>query len=282
MKLKNFNSYSEYYSKDPQNFEKKIALASTGGDHPLFENFSTFDDTLSTKKSVPVVIWGNFKFSSMNENFCSVVYNQKLIPSRNELSSKFSEEDFMPKVVKERGLVKKMNFPIIGISGEDEEEFKTYGKFKKSERFFDHFKEKIVPNSRFEVLVVDDKPIHVHKKIVNTPFDIDMVRWKHLEEAQLICKKVHSKYSPDFYVISLLESNGKLYLDSVTRNVNLTPVQSVRLYEAAYQKYYEAGLPQWFRKKAFEDHIKPYYSRKYYDSLLIKPTGVIDYKKYLD
>lgn len=282
MKLKNFKSYSDYYSKDHRNFEKKIALASTGGDHPLFENFSTFDDTLSVSKSVPVIIWGDFKFSNMNESFCSVVYNQGKVPTKSDLSSAFREEEFIPKLVNDRSLVKKMNFPVIGISGEEEEEFKTYGKFKKSERFFDHFKEKVVPNSRFEVLVIEDRPIHIHKKINNTPFDIDMIRWKHLDEAEKICQKVYSKYSPDFYVISLLEAKGKIYLDSVTRKVNLTPVQSVRLYEEAYRKYYESSLPNWFRKKAFDDHIKPYYIKKYYDSLLMKPTGTIDYKKYLD
>ena len=132
MKLKNFKSYSSHYSKDPKNFEKKIALASTGGESPLFDNYSTFEDTLSISKSVPVIIWGNFKFSNMNENFCSVVYNQKNIPSKGELSSAFQEEDFVPNIVKDRSSIKKMNFPIVGVSGEDEEEFKTYGQFKKS------------------------------------------------------------------------------------------------------------------------------------------------------
>jgi hypothetical protein len=282
MKLKNFKSYSEYYSKDPNNFEKKIALASSGSQHPLFENFSTFDDAITATKSVPVIIWGNFRFSSMNENFCSVVYNQGNIPSKKEISAVFKEEDFVPKVVKDRSLIKKMSFPITGVFGEEEEDFKTYGQFKKSERFFDHFKEKLVPTSKFEVLAVDGKPVHAHKKIINNSFDIDLTRWKHLGEAESICKKIHSKYSPDFYVVSLLEANGQLYLDSITRNIDLTPVQSVRLYEAAYRKYYETDLPYWFRKKVFEDHVKPYYIKKYYDSLLIKPTGTIDYEKYLN
>lgn len=282
MKLKNFKSYANHYSKDPKNFEKKIALASTNGESPLFENFSTFDDALNASKSVPVIIWGNFKFSNINENFCSVVYNQGNIPNKTELSSAFQEEDFIPKIIKDRSSIKKMKFPIVGVSGEEEEEFKTYGQFKKSEKFFDHFKEKLVPTSRFEILTVDGRPIHAQKKIVNTSFDVDLNRWKHLGEAENICKKIHSKYSPDFYVVTVLEANGNLYLDSITRNTNLTPSQGVKLYESAYQKYYETDLPSWFRKKTFEDHVKPYYVKKYYDSLLFKPTGVIDYKKYLD
>lgn len=282
MKLKNFKSYSNHYSKDPKNFEKKIALASTIGDSPLFENFSTFDDALNTNKSVPVIIWGNFKFSNINENFCSVVYNQGNIPNKEELSAAFREEEFIPKIINDRSSLKKTKFPIIGVSGEDEEEFKTYGQFKKSEKFFDHFKEKLTPTSRFEILTVDGRPIHAQKKIINTSFDIDLNRWKHLGEAENICKKIDSKYSPEFYVVTVLECNNKLYLDSITRNINLTPSQGVKLYESAYQKYYETSLPSWFRKKIFEDHVKPYYIKKYYDSLLFKPTSVIDYKKYLD
>ena len=282
MKLKNFKSYADHYSKDPKNFEKKIALASTNGESPLFENFSTFDDVLSASKSVPVIIWGNFKFSNINENFCSVVYNQGKIPNKEELSSAFQEEDFIPNIIKDRSALKKAKFPIIGVSGEDEEEFKTYNQFKKSEKFFNHFKEKLTPTSRFEILTVDGKPVHAHKKITNTSFDIDLNRWKHLGEAESICNKIHSKYSPEFYIVTVLEANGKLYLDSITRNTTLTPSQGVKLYESAYRKYYESDLPSWFKQKTFNDHVKPYYVKKYYDSLLFKPTGVIDYKKYLD
>jgi hypothetical protein len=283
MGLKDFNSYSQFYSKDPRNFEKRIALASTHGEVPMFENVSTVEDTFSLSKSVPVIMWGKFDLAEpgINESFCSVVYNQEKMPSKKEISSAFQEEEFIPKIVNDRSLVKKMKFPILGMSDDSEEEFKTYGQFKKSETFFDKFKEKITPSSRFEILVSGKEPIHVQKKIINTPFDLDMNRWKHLGEAEGICKKIHSKYSPDFYLLTLLESEGRLYLDSMTRDVSLSPAQSVNLYEAAYKKYYSSNLPSWFRKKMFDDHVKPYYVKKYYDSLLFKPTGVIDYKKYL-
>jgi hypothetical protein len=282
MKLKNFNNYSRFYSKDPKNFEKQIALASKFGDSPLFENVSNIDDTLNISKSVPVIMWGNFNLSNgVNEGFCSTVYNQTSIPTKSEISKAFQEEEFIPRIQSDRSIVKKMKFPIIAFNNDSEEEFKTYGKFKKSENFFNGFKEKIVPTSRFEVLVSDSEPIHVQKKINNTSFDVDLNRWKHLGEAQNISKKIDSKYSPEFYLVTLLESNGKLYLDSITRDTPLTPTQSVSLYESAYKKYYAAHLPSWFKKKMFEDHVKPYYSKKYYDSLLFKPTGVINYEKYL-
>lgn len=281
MKLKNFKKYSSFYSKDPKNFEKRIAFASsTHMDLSIFECVSTSDSALTIAKDIPVISWKNFSFG-INESFCSTVYNQGTLPHRKELVDAFKEEEFIPKIIKDRSLVKKMNFPIVGVFGENEEEFKTFGKFKKSETFFNHFKEKLVPTSRFEILVTKDEPIHVQKKINNTSFDVDLDRWKHLGEASNICNKIHSKYSPDFYIVNLLEANGQLYLESVNQDAQLTPSQGIKLYESAYQNYYQAGLPSWFKRKIFEDHVKPYYAKKYYDSLLFKPSGTIDYSKYI-
>jgi hypothetical protein len=285
MSLKNFKSYSSYYSKDPKNFEKKIALASSKlSNLPMFEVVNTIDSALQIPKDIPVIQWNNFSFSSnkVDESFCSTVYNQSTIPTRSELNSEFNGESFIPNKIVDRSLVKKMKFPIIGYSANGEDEFKTYGKFKKSEKPYNSFQEKRVPSARFEVLASGDSPIHVQKKINKTPFDIDITRWKHLGEASDICKKINDKWSPEYYVISLVESDGKLLLESINRSSDLTPSQGVKLYEDAYEDYYSAKLPSWFKTKMFDDHVKPYYKQKYYDSLLLKPSGVIDYKKYIN
>ena len=286
MKLKNFKEYSTFYSKDPKNFERRIVLASPKAkNNSIFETVLNFNDLLKVSKDTPVIAWNNFNLSStpkINENFCSTVYNQTHLPNHKEISSVFKEEPFIPKLNIDRQLVKKMKFPIIGITDDSEEEFKTYGKFKKSTSTFNHFKEKLTPSSRFEILVSGDSPIHVQKKINAVPFDIDMNRWKHLGEVEDICKKINLKYSPEFYNITLLESDGKLYLSSIDRDSDLTPSQEAKLYESAYESYYQSKLPSWFKKKLFEDHVKPYYIKKYYDSLLFKPSGVIDYGKYIN
>ena len=283
MKLKNFKSYSNYYSKDPKNFEKKIVLASNEGNSILFENITTLDEVLNIDRDTPVIIWENFSFSNnLHESFCSTVYNQSTLPTREDIQKKFKGESFLPNRVSNRELVKKMKFPIIGVIDGQEEEFKTYNKFKKSETFFNYFKEKLVPVSRIEVLVSNDEPLHAHKKINNTPFDINLSRWKYLDQVEEMCKKINLEYGPQYYIINLLESNNKLFLESITRNTKLTPTQSTKLYESAYLNYYASQLPSWFKQKIFEDHIKPYYIKKYYDSLLLKPTGTIDYSKYLD
>ena len=285
MKLKNFKNYSIYYSKDPKNFEKKIALASPiAKDLEMFEVVNTIDDVFQVSKDIPVITWNDFKFSDnkIDESFCSTVYNQKSLPSRSELNSEFKGTQFIPNIVTNRSDIRKMKFPIIAKSDDSEEEFKTYGKFKKSEKSFDSFQERRVPTSRFEILVSGESPIHVQKKVNQTPFDIDMDRWKHLGEASEICKKINLKWSPEYYTISLTESNGLLYLESIGRSSTLTPAQGVKLYESAYEDYYSAKLPNWIKKKMFTDHVKPYYKQKYYDSLLLKPSGVIDYSKYID
>lgn len=285
MKLKNFKKYSTFYSKDPKNFERKIAIASKSlAKLPMFEVVDTLDSALQISKDIPVIQWNDFNFSSnkVDESFCSTVYNQSKIPTNSELNSEFKEEDFIPKIISDRSLVKKMKFPIFAKSENGLDEFKTYGKFKKSENQYSSFQEKKTPSSRFEVLVSGESPIHVQKKINKTPFDIDLNRWKHLGEASNICKKINDKWSPEFYIINLLEADGKLYLESINRSSDLTPTQGVKLYESAYEDYYCSKLPSWFKTKMFDDHIKPYYKQKYYDSLLLNPSGVIDYKKYIN
>jgi len=285
MKIKNFNDYSNFYSRDPKNFEKRVALISHRvGEKSLFEKLSEMESLFTINRDLPVIVWNEKGplLPEINEHFKGSVYNTESLPSSREILDVFKEEPFVIKKVSDRSLVKKMNFPIIGVRGDSEDEFNTYGKFKKSERQFDFFKEKILPSSRFEVLASGKTPIHVHKKINKTPFDVDIKRWDHLDAAKNICSKVSEVCSPEFYIISLIESNGKLYLESINRDQDLTPPQEFSLYEAAYSKYYRSSLPNWFKKKAFNDHVKPYYAKKHYDSLLFKPTGVIDYKKYID
>ena len=285
MKLKNFDSYSRAYSKDPSNFEYRIALAS-----PVLENLVVFkvvrtaNEAFSLNGDIPVILWNNFSFSSgeINENFCSQIYNQGNVPSIAKISDDFEEESFIPKRIKDRSLVKKMKFPISGFNNAGKVDFTTYGKFKKSEDKFDFFQEKPTPISRLEVLVSGKSPIHLHKKINGIPFDIDLRSSKKLDEIEEICKKIGEKYSPEFYSMNLLETAKGLVLESLGLDSILTPAQGLKLYETAFENHYQTALPNWMKKKLFDTHVKPYYQKRYYDSLLIKPKGIIDYKKYID
>jgi hypothetical protein len=284
MKLKKFGEYSKYYQKDPKNFEKRLIFADPAL-HELaaFRVVNTIDEVLEVSDNTPVITWNNFNFSGkVEESFSSIVYGQNKIPTSHDLEDAFAEEPFIQKTISDRRGVKGLSFPIIAKNDQESEEFKTYGKFKKSEKEFDKFQEKPIVVSRFEVLVANGEPIHAQKKINKFPFDIDLARWKYLNEAANICKKIDNKWSPDYFIVSLTESNGKLYLESLNRSSRLTPTQGVALYESAYESHYNSQLPQWFKKKLFTDYSKPHYKKQYYDSLLLKPVGVLNYSKYLD
>lgn len=283
MRLKNFDSYSRAYLRDPKRFSQQVAIASpTAESLGMFRVIKTANEAFSLDQDLPIIPWNNFSFSTgtINENFHNVIYNREPLPDSRQVRQDFKDSSFFPQTVRDRSLVKKMKFPIVGINREGETDFKTYGKFKKSEARFDEFQEKLTPLARFEILAAEDRPLHAQKKINGIPFDVSVSTFKYLDEAVEICKRINEKYRPDFYLVSLLESNGKVYLESVSRDCSLTPSQGIKMYEAAYEKHYNSKIPNWFRKEMFDSHVKPYYKKRYYDSLLLKPTGIISLEKY--
>ena len=59
MKLKNFDNYTKFYSKDPLRFEKRVALASNLDSHPLFEKISNLEEMANLDREVPLIMWDN-------------------------------------------------------------------------------------------------------------------------------------------------------------------------------------------------------------------------------
>jgi hypothetical protein len=284
VKLKKFKDYSLAYSKDPKNFEKRVGLACPKGSGiDVFEKIKTPFEIKSTSAETPIILWNGFTFTTdtLNENHLNY-FNVSELPSDSNLLNDFKHEGFVPKSVTNRREVKGLKFPITGISDDFKEDFKTYGKFKKSEKNFSKFQEKILPNTRFDVLAFKNSPIHVQERINGLGFDVDMGRFDHMDSINNIVEKLSKKYSPEFYQICLLEANGKLYLESITRSSNLSPSQSAKMYESAYENYYASKLPSWFKNSIFETYVQPYYKARAYDALLIKPKNSIDFKKYLN
>lgn len=284
MELKNFKSYSRNYSKDPKTFEKRVAFASNQVDViEIFDSINNPLDANTIPREVPLIVWEDFSFAStdLNEGFNSFVWNHSQLPTFSKVEEALGHTQFFPKKITERQLVKKMKFPIIAKVGDHQEEFKTYGKFKKSNLQFESFTEKPVPTSRFEVLAFGKSPLHIEKKINQFPFDVDTSRFKHLAKIEELCQKLDKEFSPQFYKVSLIEKGDSIFLESISREGKLSPVQAVKMYEAAYSDHYRAALPAWYRRSLMENHVIPYYQKKHFDALLIKPTGVIDYSKYL-
>ena len=284
MKLKKFNEYAAFYSKDPKNFEKKVCFACSEGTVPdVFTHVNDSADSKFTNTDVPVILWNNFNFqkSPLNES-STFLFNSKGLPQFDEVSSKLKGADFLPKSTNERSQVKGLKFPIFGVDGENKTEFKTYGKFKKGEQRFPTFTEKIVPQTKFNVIAFKGEPIHIQEKINKLGFDVDPTRFKYTNSVKNIIESLNAEYPLDFYHAELLESNGKLYLNSLDTSINLSPSQSIKMYEKAYEEYFASHLPGWFKKQIFESHVKPYYAKRYYDAALIKPNHSIDFKKYVD
>lgn len=272
MKLRKFQDYLELHSKDPKNFEKKVIFR---GNQKCLDIFRTNEDLVQAETGLPTITWGESE--TANENF-----QHGTIPTMEKIYSDFAGENFLPKSTLDRAKVKEMKFPILGVTDTGNKEFKTYKGFKKSEQHFPVFREKIVPVTRFDVIVHKKHPIHLQEKINSLGFDVDQNRFKYLAEVESLAEKLGKEYDLDFYHISLIESSGKLYLEDLDCSINLSPSQSIKMYESAYEKFYETRLPVWFKKQLFENYIKPYYKKRYHDAALIKPKNSIDFKKYLD
>lgn len=279
MKLKNFNEYSTIHSKDPKNFEKRVALF--GSNESCTDLFNKIEESTILTNEMPVIVWNKLSSSKVSEG-SSFVFKSANFPNEIEFLEEFENETFIPKFTKSRKGVSKLKFPIIGKSKDETEDFKTYGKFKKSEKPFDLFREKIIPVNRFEIICFKSEPIHCQEKINGIGFDTDFNRFKYKENIENIIEKINSKYPNDFYQINLLESNGKLYLEKITNSSKLSPSQSVKLYETAYRDFYSTSLPNWFKKDLFEKYVAPYYKSNAYHAMLIKPKHSIDFKKYID
>jgi hypothetical protein len=283
VKLKKFEDYSKAFSKDPKNFEKKVTFASPKSNSlDVFEKIGSVFDLSKSPHGNPIILWDGFSFEKAALNEGHHFFNKKGLPSSQEILTRFKDEKFVPRSTSERSKIKELKFPIIGSTSTDSHEFKTYGKFKKSEKEFDRFSEKITPRTRFDVLVFREKPIHVEEKINKLGFDVYLRDFEYISEIEAISEKIKKEYSPDFYRIRLLEANDSLYLESVDCSSELSPSQGLKMYETAYEDAYVSKLPNWFRAALFEKHVAPYYKKRAYDSLLIKPKHSIDFKKYLN
>lgn len=267
-KLKRFGEYMVSFSKDPESFARKVAILENEQCSDVFESILEV-----TQTSSPIIVWK--EGAKLNES-----KTHKRLPSRDDLLLGFNGEDFAPRSTNDRNKVKELNFPIVGISEGSRDSLKTIGKFKKSESKYAHFLEEVRPSSKFEAIVFKDEPIHIQENVNWVGFDVDQDRFKHVDSVGAIAKSVFEKYQPGFYKMGLLESNGKIYLDSVDNSSSLSPSQRASMYVKAYESFYDRKLPGWFKKKIFEDQVAPYYAKRYYDEMLLRPKYAKSLDKY--
>lgn len=281
MKLKSFENYSNFYSKDPERFKKRVAIASKFEPHSLFEKVSNLDDLSSLDREVPLIMWDNFSFREINESSGQYLYNRSFLQDPASIVSMMKGEDFIPNAVEGRHSVKSLKFPIIGLGKNGSEEYKTYHKFKQSEKTFPVYQEKVLPRGSYEVLSLDGKPVHAIKRVRGIDFDADLGRFKWKDQLENILSKIKGLTESNIFIVHLLEKDDRLFLDKIVQEGELNVPQSVKLYERLYESHHATKLPTWFKKHVSENYLKPHYQKMQYEKLLIKPVGVIDYESLI-
>jgi hypothetical protein len=270
LKIKLFDSYLDYYSKDPSNFEKKIRLVGECAIPELFDS--------SEESDSPIIIWSN-GHPELNEGLNFFKFNKGVTPNQINILKDFKDSDYVPNQCDNRVDAKNLAFPIIAQNGEDSIEFKTYNKLKKSEKDFTIFSEKPKKEKEFEILIFKNSPIHIDESIKGSRFDANK-NFKYNLQVNELSNTIHEKYGFDFYKIKLLESNKKVYLTGISTSDSLEPIHLAKIYETAYENFYETRLPQWFKKHIFENYVKESLKSKYYDALLLNKKYAEQYKKY--
>ena len=265
MKLKSFENYSNFYSKDPERFKKRVAIASKFEPHSLFEKVSNLDDLSSLDREVPLIMWDNFSFSEINESSGQYLYNRSFLQDPASIVSMMKGEEFIPNAVEGRHSVKSLKFPIIGLG----------------KNGFPVYQEKVLPRGNYEVLSLDGKPVHAIKRVRGISFDADLGRFKWQDQLENILSKIKGLTESNIFIVHLLEKDDRLFLDKIVQEGELNVPQSVKLYERLYESHHATKLPTWFKKHVSENYLKPHYQKMQYEKLLIKPVGVIDYESLI-
>lgn len=282
MKLISFDNYLSFISNDNSSFEKRIIFY--GDSLDLFENISNLLSPFDLDLGKPIILW-NFNYNEMsdkifkNNNF---IYNRTKCPSYEEIYNSFKDELFIPKFTNQRSEVKKLKFPIIAINNDYSEEFKTYNKFKKSEKIFLKFIEKIIPTNTFNILCFRNNPIHIEEQIGNFKFDIINSYFPFIYEIENIINKIYNLYKLDLYKIQILEKNNKLYLNNIKIGEKLSNLEQIKIYETICFDYYKIRFPKTFKKMLNEKYLVSYFKNKAYEAKLFKPKYGSKYKEYLN
>lgn len=285
MKFKNFEQYSRQYSSDINSFINRVAIATNETiEFKYFDYIKSKYDLQENYKNIPIIISDDFTSESAalyesNE----FTYNLNETPSLDRVLEDFKDASFTTNQTYDIKDIKKLKFPIIAYHKNGTSQFKTIGRLKSSEGIYEKFREEIVPITKFKVLAFNGEPISIIETINNFPLDVDLKRFTLLNEVRKITRAIYEKYDLDFYNVEILESNKKrgLFINNIDKKLNLNPHQAFVVYEAAYNDYYSARIPNWVKKKMINENVSKYYKQRAYDSMLIKSNHTMDYSKYL-
>lgn len=284
MVFKTFSEYSRTKSNDVKSYLNRVVIASNEKiNYPYFDGVTNIFEFNRLDNDRPVIMCSDFTFdySSINESEV-FTYGTHVIPSRDQIYNDLLENEYIPQRVSDIRSIKNIKFPIIAKNDSSVNKYKTVGKLKKSENLYKTFIEDIIPKTRFKAIMLKDSPICLQETVNRYDIDCDLKKFKHLSIIKKIAESLYSKYNLDFYSVKLIESNkGKIYLDKIKGIPQLNPYQASKVYEAAYNDFYQARFPNWVKQKITSESVAPYFKKKQYDNMLIKSNNAIDYSKYL-
>lgn len=282
--IKNFDQYSSQFSSDPVNFLNRVAIATDDSfNHSYFHTIKNKFDLLDSPIDVPVVVTDSFNESTqvINESL-SHKYNSFALPSREELFESFKSSGYLPNEVNDIRKIKSLRFPITATGKNYKDDYRSIKQLKNSERLYSNFTEKPTARTRFKILGFKNEPIGIVEWINRFPLDVEMNGFQYMNEAIDICSRVYDNFKSDVYNVEIIESvDGKIYLESIDRSLDLNPHQAKLLYESVYEDFYRTRLPNWIKNRINEEYSKPYYKRKLYDTKLIKSRHSMNYSGYI-
>jgi len=177
------------------------------------------------------------------------IYNSFNIKRGKNILEKFIGENFIPKTIKNRNKVKGLKFPIVAKNKNESNTYSSYHMFKKSENDYNSYQEKVIPKTKYEVLMFKDNPVCMYEK-VNDKYYHKNISSSLSKKIKSISNKIMESHGLDVYYMKIYESmKGNHYLSGVNRCDNLNKRQSGLLYIKLYEDHYQYPIPTWFKNK---------------------------------
>ena len=247
MNIRSFSEYEKYTNGEESDIVNKvhILIKDENNYKSPFYKIESIDEALN----IPVLICNDFKISRLNESDGCTIYNSFNFRKGYNYFKKYVGESFIPKIVTNRNNVKRLKFPIVATGKHGSNTYNSLYKFKKSENSYNKFQEKIIPKTRYKVLMFNNDLVSVHENINSQNFE--RVPSKKLNRAiKNISNKVSESHKFDAYYLTIYESDsGKFYLNSIDKCNNLDEKQSYQLYIKVYEHHYGYNIPTWFKNK---------------------------------
>jgi hypothetical protein len=248
MNIRSFKEFENYMSGDEKSVINKVHIITSG---EISENspFSVIPN-LEEADGLPVLMCGNFKLKMINESNVNnlKIYNSFNIKKTNVLN-KFIGENFIPKTIKNRTKVKSLKFPIVASGKNGTNTYNSYHMFKKSENDYNSYQEKIIPKTKYNVLMFKNEPICMYEKVNDKTFHKNISE-KLRSKASSISKRIFESHGLEVYNMRIYESTGgNYYLSGISKCDSLNEHQAGLLYVKLYEDHYDYKVPTWFKNK---------------------------------